>query len=220
MDRTDSRLDDGGSEDRAAELELLAQAVAGQRFALEKLLIAHQRRLMARIQRKLPRTLAGVVSPEDVLQDTYIEVFRRIQSFELSGIRAFYRWLVTIADNRVIDVARAHRAAKRGGGRERVELPPDSSSVAPLLDALHAHSNTPSRVAADHEFESAVHVALAALKPDYREALRLRFLMGLSVSETARSMKRSEWSIHKLCSRGLQRLRESLGEASRFLSRK
>ncbi len=201
------------------ETELLSRAVEGEHLALQRLLIPYQRRLLARIERKLPAFLKGMTSPEDVLQEVYVEVFGAIRTFRPEGNRAFYRWLLTIADNRVIDIVRAQCAAKRGGGRQPVQGPASASTIMPLVELLHVDSHTPSRSAAGHEVVAAVHVALAQLKPDYREALKLRFLEGMSVSDTASKMKRSEWSVHKLCSRGLQQLRESLGEISRFLSR-
>ncbi len=201
------------------EAELLGSAVEGDRYALERLLIGYQSRLIARIRRRFPPDLKTVISPEDILQETYVEIFRSIRSFESTGRNAFHRWLLAVAENRLVDNVRTHRAAKRGGGRVRIAVT-TGSSVAPLMEILQPTSHTPSRSAAVHEIESAVWVALAALKPEYREALQLRFLKGLSVAEVAARMKRSEWSVHKLCSRGLQRMRESLGEASRFLSRK
>ena len=201
------------------EAELLGSAVEGDRCALERLLIRYQSRLIARIRRRFPPDLKTVISPEDILQDTYIDIFRGIRSFESTGSNAFYRWLLAVAENRLVDNVRTYRAAKRGGGRVRIAATA-GSSVAPLMEILQPNSHTPSRSVAVHEIESAVWIALAALKPEYREALQLRFFKGLSVAEVAERMKRSEWSVHKLCSRGLQRMRESLGEASKFLSRK
>ena len=97
--------------------ELLSQAVAGDQLALQRLLIPFQSRLLARIRRKLPVSLSRVIAAEDVLQEAYVDVFRAIGGFQRQGDGAFYRWLLTIADNRVIDMIRAHQAAKRGGGR-------------------------------------------------------------------------------------------------------
>ncbi len=97
------------------ETELLARAVEGEHLALQRLLIPYQRRLLARIKRKLPTFLKGMTAPEDVLQEVYVEVFGAIRAFRDQGNGAFYRWLLTIADNRVIDIVRAQCAAKRGG---------------------------------------------------------------------------------------------------------
>jgi RNA polymerase sigma-70 factor (ECF subfamily) len=170
------------------------------------------------VDQRLPDDLRAVVGTEDIIQETFADAFRRIGSFVPEGPDAFYRWLTAIADNRVTDAVRAARAAKRGGRRQRVEGP-ERSSIAALVDLLAVNEWTPSRSAGGHEAGAAVQVALAGLKPEYRGALQYRYLEGLSVSETAARLGRTEPAVHKLCSRGLQALRESLGEATKYLSR-
>lgn len=199
-------------------MDLVRQAIAGEPLALDRLLLDHYPKLLARIELKLPAAMRSVVAPEDILQETFAYAFKAISSFRPEGDDAFYRWLTSIAENRLIDIVRAHQAAKRGGGRDRVQGP-DHSSIAALVDLVAVNDWTPSRSAGGHETAAAVHVALASLKPEYREALSARYLEGLSVSETASRLGKSEPAIHKLCSRGLQALRESLGEAMKYMSR-
>src|SRR5262245_6261693 len=79
---------------------LLAQAIAGDTVALERLLVPYQSRLLARFRRRMPMSLARVLAAEDLLQETFFEVVRSVQSFVPSGPHAFERWLITIADNR------------------------------------------------------------------------------------------------------------------------
>jgi len=87
-----------------------------------------------------------------------------------------------------------------------------------MLEMLGTHSRTPSREARLHEAVAAVQTALENLDEDNREALRLRYLEGFSAAEAAERMGRSERVIHMLCTRGLQALREELGDLSRFLT--
>lgn len=199
--------------------DLVRRAVAGEAGALQRVLIPYQSRLLSRIRRKLPSQLVGAVGPEDVLQDVYIDVFRGIGGLEQTGERAFLRWLIQVTDHRLVDTIRTHQAAKRGGGWQAVTHAPGNSSIAPLIDIIHVDSQTPSQVFARDEVEAAVMVALAGLKEDYREVLRLRFIEGLSVADTASRMNRTEWSVHKLCSRGLEQLRKTMGELSRYLTK-
>ena len=212
-------MGDHVEDNSSAEVDLLARAIAGEPLAVERLLVGYQSRLLARIQRKLPSALGGSVSAEDVLQDAFLEICRGIRTFKPEGRGAFARWMVMIADSRLIDAIRGHQAAKRGGGWQPLDPQGGGSSVTPLLELLWVDSHSPSRSAAGHEIEAAIQEAVSGLKPDYREAVRLRFLEGLSASEVAARMGRSEWSVHKLCSRGLKHLREVLGDPSRFLSR-
>jgi len=198
-------------------MDLVERAIAGEPLALDRLLLDSYPKLMARVDQKLPAGIRSTVRPEDIIQETFATAFRSIGTFRPEGPDAFYRWLTTIADNRVIDVVRAHNAAKRGGGRGGVAQ--ERSSIAALIDLVAFNDRTPSRSAGGHEAAAAVHVALAGLKAEYREALALRYLEGLGVSETAARLGKTEAAVHKLCSRGLQALRESMGEATKYLSR-
>jgi RNA polymerase sigma-70 factor, ECF subfamily len=207
-------------EPASTESDLLAAAIDGAPQALERLMLGYQSRLLARIRRKLPIALRGSLEPEDVLQETFVEVFRNIATFRPHSTNAFARWLVMIADNKLIDAIRARQTIKRGGGFHAIDAGATDSSMASLLELLQGDSHTPSRSVAGRDVERAVHAALADLKDDYREAVRLRFLEGLSLAEAAERMQRSEWSVYKLCIRGLSRLREGLGDPARFLSAK
>jgi RNA polymerase sigma-70 factor (ECF subfamily) len=200
------------------DAELLARAVAGERLALECLLVRYQSRILARIKRRLPAAMAALMSPEDVLQESFVDVFRGIQTFRPTGGSSFYRWLLAVSDNRLIDAVRAENALKRRGRVEMQAAGDTRSSMDDLVDLLHVTSRTPSRSAADHEVAAAVQLAMRDLKPEYREALRLRFLEGLSVPDAAAQMGGTDYAIKKLCSGGLQRLREALGDATRFAS--
>jgi len=197
----------------------LARAVAGETAAIEQLLIPYQSRLLARLERKLPPGLRSIIAPEDLLQETFIEVFRQIRTFQPTGIGAFIRWLVMVTDGRLIQAIRHHSTLKRGGGRVSLDPMIEGSSAIPLLELLHVDAHSPSRSVAGHEATSAVAVGLRSLKPEYRDAVRMRFLEGLDVTEIAHRLGRTEWSVHKLCSRGLQELRHFLGNESGFLSR-
>ena len=99
------------------ETKMVSDAVAGDRQALEGLLLTYHDRLETRVKRKLPAQFRGLLMAEDVLQETYVEAFRRIATFLPEGRDAFYRWLATIAEHRMLDLIKGLRAAKRGGGR-------------------------------------------------------------------------------------------------------
>lgn len=168
----------------------------------------YQSRLLARFRRRMPASLARVLAAEDLLQETFFEIVRSIRSFAPIGPHAFERWLITIADNRLIDAIRAGAAAKRGGGWGPAIADPHQSHAASLYELVCVDSCSPSRVAATAEMETAIAQAIARLKEDYRDAVRMRFLENLDISEVARRMGRSVWSAHKLCARGLQQLQQ------------
>lgn len=205
-----------------ADQELIARAVGGDQAALERLLMGHYDRLAADMARKLPNEFRAVIAAEDVLQEAFVVAFREIRSFTPQGRGSFYNWLATIAQHRLWDLVKGQRAAKRGGGRAAVgaQVKSPTDSLVGLLEQLYATERTPSRSAAGREAVAAVQVGLAALKGDYRQALQLRYIEGLSVAEAAARMKRTDHAIHMLCHRGLRRLHEILGRSSQFFSRK
>ena len=198
---------------------LVTQAVAGDEAALERLLVAHHDSLAAHIAARLPKDLQSVVSTDDVFQDACVVVFRKIREFEVRDSGGFEAWLKRIADRCLNDLVDAQRCAKRGGGRGPVHVTEqDCSAVIGLLELVAVHSRTPSRSVAEHEAVAAARAALENLPEDQRAALRMRYLEGLSVAETAAQMKRTAGAVQMLCNRGLASLRGQLGNLSRFLT--
>src|SRR5262245_60141243 len=166
------------------ELELLALAKAGQRLAFERLLVRHQPRLARHVRGRMPARLNGVLDVEDVLQEAFADGWDGFKEFQPQGEDALFRWLARIAVNRLVDAVQAHRAAKRGGGWRRIEDHPDPE-LTRALSLLAIHQRTPSRSVANREALQAVQAALPGLKEDYHKVLQLRFLEGLSVTDTA-----------------------------------
>ena len=136
-----------------SEEELVQQAVAGDEAALRRLLLAHHDRLAATIARQLPEDLQRILSVDDVLQEAYLVVFRKIRQFEPGQFGSFHAWLTRIAEHRLADLIKRHRRAKRGAGRALVGLRvgDDDSTVIDMLQMLAADSRTPSREARMHE---------------------------------------------------------------------
>jgi RNA polymerase sigma-70 factor (ECF subfamily) len=204
------------------EQKLVKQAVAGDGAALEGLLLAHHDRLAAALRAKLPRQTRERIGVEDVCQEAYVAAFRQIRRFRPKGDDAFFRWLLKIAERKLLDSGRRDNAARRGGGRGKLENRRSEamSSVVDLLELLAVHERTPSRSAAGHEAVAALQTALDGLKDDYGRALRMRYIDGLPVEKVAQRMGRTPRSVHMLCYRGLRKLRELLGPAEHYLSRK
>lgn len=172
---------------------LVDAACAGDREALEALYAKHAGRLVAFIRSRMSDELAQRVSPEDVAQETLLESSRKIDAFVPQGGASFYRWLVGIARNKVLEANRARLARKR-------------SIEGPLEIDLGASQTSPSGRAMRAESAVQLHHALAALPERQAEAVRCRYLEGLSLAETAERLQCSEPAVKALVSRGLQDL--------------
>jgi RNA polymerase sigma-70 factor (ECF subfamily) len=190
---------------------LVEQAVAGDSKALGRLLYQHNLELAAYIERQLPANLRSMVEPQDVLQDVYFEVFRRIGTFRPAESEQFIRWLLTIARNRLIDVARHQRAAKRGGERHRMTgADPLGDTTVDLLVNLRVYERTPSSSAMTRETAQRIRECLNRLPKEHREALHLRYFEQHPVAVIASRMQRTEGAVQMLCNRGLKSLRSEL----------
>ena len=73
---------------------------------------------------------------------------------------------------------------------------------------------------AREEALQALQVALAALPDDQRAAVRLRFLEGKSLEETATALDRTPDAIRGLVHRGKEQLLAAMGRASKWLKSK
>ncbi len=198
----------------------LLRAMGGDADALTGLLLDRYGLVERYVTLRLPAEVRGLLDPGDIVQDVNIEAFRTIGRFVPSDGTSFDRWLTTIARQRLLDRIRAFRRKKReGAGRRVLNITKrNASSGGTLLDVLAMTAHTPSRSAARRERERAVVVALAAIKKEYRDALQFRYIEGWPVNEIAKKMKRTDRAIHMLCNRGLKKLREAMGNASRFMS--
>ncbi len=195
------------------DAQLVQRSVAGDAVALKLLLTLSHPALVARIGRRLPAELRAVVDPDDVAQEVYIEVFRRIRGLELRTPEAFERWLSAVALTRLRNAIRQQRALRRGGGWRRVRsAKPPHDTTTTLLGLLVGSGETPSGAVATTEAVAALHAALAELPTRQQRAIQLVYLEGRSVSETAGALACSERAIHGLCRRGLALLRARLCE--------
>jgi RNA polymerase sigma-70 factor (ECF subfamily) len=201
-----------------SEDELIERAAGGDREALQVLLIEHCVWLPRHIDRQLPDDVRSLLSVDDVVQDTLVEVFRSIGQFSSRGRFAFAAWIKSVADNRTHNAVRDFRCKKRGGHVRRVGAS-HSSSVADLTQLLSDHGDTPSRPLVRDEMVAAVHVGLASLPEDQRDAVRLRLLDGKSVEETATALERTPAAVRGMLYRAKHSIRQALGRSSRWFGK-
>jgi RNA polymerase sigma-70 factor (ECF subfamily) len=199
---------------------LVEQAVAGDGAALKTLLLAYHDPLVAHIDQRIPADLRGSLGGEDVCQEAYVAVFQHVASLRAAEVKVFRSFLFNTADNKLRDAIRARRTAKRGAHGRNVAADAAESSVAELLELVGADERTPSRSAARHEMGAQMHAVLDQLPGDQREALRLHYLEGLTVSETAARLARTEGAVLMLCNRALRAAAALLGDPAKFLSHK
>ena len=197
--------------------ELISRAVAGDRVALERLLLSCHDRLSRHIRRHFPDELRGLIDIEDVLHKTYVKAFRAIGTFEARSEQVFYAWLKTIARHQILDDLKRRRRERLAGKRRPARAKDTQGSwVLDLTERVTSDSSTPSNYAVRKETVRAMQIALATLSEDHRRAVYLRYLRGLSLEEAAKRMSRSKGAVRGLCYRAKRELREVLGRASSY----
>src|SRR5438093_13606137 len=91
---------------------LLDRVRAGDDPALGELFLLYRDRLWRMLYVRLDRRLASRVSPDDVLQETYLDVARRVDEYLAEAAVPFYVWLRFLTLQRMQIFHRAHLGAQ------------------------------------------------------------------------------------------------------------
>ena len=89
-----------------------------------------------------------------------------------------------------------------------------------LVELLSDRGRTASQVIARREAVHAIQIGIADLPEDQQQAVRLHLIEGKSLAETAAAMNRTPGAVGALVHRAKENLREAMGRASMWLSRK
>jgi len=194
----------------------IAAARQGDRFALGKLLAACDPHLRARAEARMDAVVRSKRGPDDILQDTYVEVLRRIDRFKGRDLPAFLSWVTVILDHKIVDSRRAARCQARDVDREIRVGGTNSDSYWNLFDQVCSESQTPSRVVAREEVIRALVICLSTLSGPQRRVVQMRFLEGLPLAEVARRLGKSEAAVAALTQRALRALRARMDQLGEF----
>ncbi|MEX5717518.1 sigma-70 family RNA polymerase sigma factor [Geodermatophilus maliterrae] len=137
---------------------------------------------------------------EDLTSETFVRALRRIDSLSFQG-RDVGAWLVTIARNLIRDHVKSSRF--------RLEV-----TTADMRDADRATDGPEDAVVARLTNEQLL-ACIRQLGGEQQECISLRFLQGLSVSETAAVMGKKDGAVKALQHRAVRRLAGLLPEGLR-----
>lgn len=165
---TKNSKDSGAPEE--SSLDLLERARAGDRSALDALMARHLPRLQRWASGRLPRWARDVADTQDLVQETLLQTFKRIERFEWRGEGALQAYLRQGILNRIRDEFR--RAGRRPVTAALDSQAPDSGA-SPLEEAIGRE--------AVERYEQ----ALQRLRAEDREAIIARIEMGFTHEELA-----------------------------------
>ena len=174
---------------------LIREMLEGNRTAREALLGQLQPRLTLWAASRLSDAMRARLEPGDAAQEIMLTVHRDLDRFEGSEPKAFTRWLFTVAENKLTDLARYEGAKKRQPRELREETQTSPSVRAARQDALDRMVGR-----------------LAKLSVEDRGVIRMRYLEELSYEEVAAALQVSVGTARVRVCRALQALREEMSE--------
>jgi RNA polymerase sigma factor (sigma-70 family) len=179
---------------------LIDRFKAGDREALERLYARYLPRLRRWAGGRLPRWARDLVDTEDIVQETLLQTFNRMETFEPQREGAFQAYLRQAVMNRIRDEIR--RAGRRPG---QVDLEDKYADAGP----------SPLEATIGLEAIERYEQALARLKSEERETIIARVELGHSYEELAAILdKPTPDAARKAVQRALVRLAEEMGRAS------
>jgi RNA polymerase sigma-70 factor (ECF subfamily) len=193
--------------------DLIVRAVKGDHLALGQLLVEHHDWLANRLLAHIPMWLRSEISPDDVIQESYVNVIRSIGQLDTRTIAGLRAWLASIVDNELLDRLRNHQCLKRGHGRLAAHL---EEWDAERIDGDRlARDESPSGSERRREAVAAVEMKVSDLPAEQREAVRLHYLGTETIATTANTMRRSPAAVRGLLQRARCALRKTLAAFSR-----
>ena len=172
------------------ELDLVQRARQGEQEAFAQLYENH----FDKIFRYVVLKIRNQAEAEDMTQQVFIKAYESIGSYQSQGV-PFTAWLFRIAHNQMVDYVRKQS--------KRQTVPLDESLQ--IMDDCDVEHEVETKI----EMEKVV-LATAKLTKAQREVISLRFAGGLSITEAAKTMRKSEGAIKALQHSAILALRKTL----------
>ncbi|NDU74841.1 RNA polymerase sigma factor SigE [Actinomadura sp. DSM 109109] len=149
----------------------------------------------ARVYRLAYRLTGNQHDAEDLTQEVFVRVFRSLSNYTPG---TFEGWLHRITTNLFLDMARR---------RQRIRFEGLADDAA---ERLQGREPTPAQAFDDNNFDADVQAALDALAPDYRAAVVLCDIEGLSYEEISATLGVKLGTVRSRIHRGRAQLRSAL----------
>ena len=208
MDRSNS---DQVSSFRGEAHSLEDRVRSGDLTALAELFELYRPRLSRIVDARMDMRLRGRVDPTDILQETFLELSRKLPKFvdKVAGMSLFV-WMRMVAVERTIVAYRHHLdVAARDVRREAANAAMENSGGL-LVDGLVARFSTIGRKAIREEMAETLQRTLQEMQPIDHEIITMRCFEELSNAEAAQSLGISENGASSRFVRAMTRLKTEL----------
>ena len=182
--------------EEAADADLIVAVLEGSEGAFGQLMERYQERVF----RLLGRFTRDRSETEDLAQEVFVKVFRKLHTFQQDS--AFYTWVYRITVNTATD----HMSRRK---RRRLHLVEDSAILdqGAEWEAGHGGSAQPLM---DQEVREVTRTVLAKLPDKYRSILILREYEDLSYTQMAEVLECSIGTVESRLFRARKRFKEAL----------
>lgn len=192
----------GGSEEDPEDLELVRRASKGDRLALDRLILKYQ----SRVYHFCYRMVNNAEEAEELTQDVFVKLFSNLKRFRQES--KFSTWLFQIAKNLSLNKLK-YLKIRRYYSMQSLDEPRrlESSEVSAEMADERKDAQT---YFEDLELQALIQKKIAELRSDYRTALILRDIDGLSYEEIAKIMHLAQGTVKSRIHRARLDLKESL----------
>lgn len=184
--------------------ELVALAKDGDSAAANQLCALYTDRVRWMVRLRMGRELRGQLESMDLVQETLVRALGGLDGFTYKSEGDFVRWLAKIAENELRGNLRKLRAEKRDVRREvRFDNYRSTAGGSFVRPPEPIRNTTPSVVTSRREDLARLEQALDALKPEYREAIVLAKIEGLSYDQIGARLGKSADAARMLATRAM-----------------
>ncbi len=188
-------------ESPSSTFTLLEKARSGDQEALSRAFEKCRRRLAVLVHFKLTPRRRDPAEVDDLVQEVCLRACRDLDRFVYRSPGSFFRWLATIADHVIVDRARYVSRERRAGEEVPFRSPSNPAGPEPV------DTKTPSRLFAQEEAIRRLLARLELLPDDYRQAILMAKIEGLSTAEMAERLGKSRETVALLVYRAVKRFR-------------
>ncbi len=181
------------------EARLIRQAQQGSTIAFAQLVALHDRRVLQLAQ----QLLNDRRDAEDVYQDIFMNVFRKLSSFRFES--AFSTWLYRIVVNHCINFRKRRTRARHESLEQGVFVDEEEP-----LPQFKDQGLDPERELLNRELGQQINTALEALSDKQRAVFVLRHFQGHKLQEIAEILDAAEGTVKNYLFRATQHLQKRL----------
>ncbi len=176
---------------------LMARIVAGDEAAIKSLYEASR----TRVFNSAKRILRSASDAEEIVQETFVDVWKRAAQFDQSRGNAI-GWIMSIARSRAIDRLRQKKSSERtvasATSNKEIRTSPGVRSWEPLLRALNQESSA--------LLQEAMHM----LHDAHRQSIELAYFIGFTQEEIATHTEQPIGTVKTRVRAAMSRLSEIL----------